>query len=162
MISLLILFSVTNVLDLYNWVTERSQLCIHLNPDILEMCFITEFTIAIIRKLLMDPMWALSEVIIAAVPALSQQTWEPPAMGSGPLSCLVWLHSWITAGADRASLGECSLREGQTPAIHSADDLQQKETATGICYANTAVPGHRLSCNLTPDCGSRIQVTRLQ
>lgn len=126
MISLLILFSVTNVLDLYNWVTERSQLCIHLNPDILEMCFIIEFTIAIIRKLLMDPMWALSEVIIAAVPVLSQQTWEPPAMGSGPLSRLVWDHSWITAGADRASLGECSLREGQTPAIHSADDLQQK------------------------------------
>lgn len=60
-------------------------------------------------------------------------------MGSGPLSRLVWDHSWITAGADRASLGECSLREGQTLAIHSADDLQQKEAATGICYANTAV-----------------------
>lgn len=109
--------------------TPYSHLDRHFNPDILDIHFMIEFTVAIIRKLLMDPVWVLSEVIIQT----RCSPWAEPAEHGSLLpgvQDLAATWSGITAGSQlelmRASPGECSLRVGQTQAIHSADYLQQK------------------------------------
>lgn len=166
--SLLILFSVTKVLKLQNCVTGRSQRCIHIQVDTLIQVFQIFTLLQSLQLPQSENLWMQSELCqklsskLAAVPELSQPNLE--------VSCMVQDHvaTWarITAGSQLelipASLGERSLRVGQTQAIHSADYLQQKvgHRQLGICQADTAVSDHRLSPNLALGWGFPIQVTR--